>query len=198
MTAAIPIRIGVSACLLGEQVRYDGGHKRNRFLTELLGKHVEFVRVCPEVEFGLGVPRETIELVRIGEDVRLRFTTSDRDITDAMREFAARRVPELKMENLSGYILKRGSPSCGMQEVKVRHSTGEIDRIGIGLFAEALVAHFPHLPVEEEGRLAEPKLRADWLSRVFAYHREAFGGDLETHRSILADVTSGSTSGPCQ
>lgn len=168
---AAPIRIGVSACLLGEKVRYDGGHKRDTFLVETFGRHVEWVPVCPEVEMGLGTPRETLRLVRIGGEVRMVMPKTGADYTEGMRAYAARRVRELARENLSGYVLKRSSPSCGMERVRVFDAHGVPAKSGRGLFAEALLQHFPHLPVEEEGRLADPRLRENFIERIFAYAR---------------------------
>jgi len=169
--ATPPIRIGISACLLGEKVRYDGGHKRDPYLVEILGQYVEWVPVCPEVELGLGTPRETLRLVRIGEDVRMIMTETGQDHTEGMRAFAARRVRELAKQDLCGYILKKDSPSCGMERVRVFDANGVPAKAGRGLFAEALLKHFPNLPVEEERRLSDPRLRENFIERVFAYNR---------------------------
>jgi len=170
-TTPASIRIGISACLLGEKVRFDGGHKRDPFLVESFGRYVEWVQVCPEVELGLGTPRETLRLVRISNDVRLLMPKSGADHTEAMRAYAVRRLNELAKENLSGYILKKDSPSCGMERVRVYDAHGVPAKSGRGLFAEALLQHFPHLPVEEEGRLTDPRLRENFIERVFAYVR---------------------------
>jgi len=169
--ASISIRIGISACLLGQEVRYDGGHKRDSYLVDTFGRYVEWVPVCPEVEMGLGTPRETLRLVRINNDVRMVMTKTGVDHTDGMRAFAARRVSELARENLSGYVLKKNSPSCGMERVKVFNAHGVPSKPGQGVFAEILLKHFPHLPVEEEGRLGDPHLRENFIERVFAYAR---------------------------
>ena len=169
--AACPIRIGISACLLGEKVRYDGGHKRDAYLVETFGRHVEWVPVCPEVELGLGTPRETLRLVREDGDIRLIMPKTGADHTAAMRTYASRRVAELVKEDLCGYILKKDSPSCGRGRVRVFDAHGVPAKSGRGLFAEALLEHFPHLPVEEEGRLTDPRLRENFVERVFAYHR---------------------------
>jgi uncharacterized protein YbgA (DUF1722 family)/uncharacterized protein YbbK (DUF523 family) len=168
---SVRIRIGISACLLGEKVRYDGGHKRDSFLVETFGRYVEWVPVCPEVELGLGTPRETLRLVRISSDIHLIMPKTGVDHTEAMRAYAARRVRELAKEDLSGYVLKRSSPSCGMERVRVFDAHGVPGKSGRGLFAEALLQHFPHLPVEEEGRLADLDLRENFIERVFAYAR---------------------------
>jgi uncharacterized protein YbgA (DUF1722 family)/uncharacterized protein YbbK (DUF523 family) len=165
------IRIGVSTCLLGEPVRFDGGHKRDAFLVETFGRHVEWVPVCPEVEAGFGTPRESMRLVRAGSEVRLVTTRTAVDLTERMRGYAAKRVAALAQYGLSGYVLKKNSPSCGMERVKVYGARGGSVATGRGVFAEALLAANPHLPVEEEGRLCDPWLRENFVERVFAYHR---------------------------
>ena len=165
-----PIRIGVSTCLLGEQVRFDGGHKRDPFLVETFGRYVEWVPVCPEVEAGLGVPRESMHLRRVDDQVRLVTTKTGIDHTDTMRRYAARRVAALAAHDLCGYVLKKNSPSCGMERVKIYGRSGPVAS-GRGLFAAALLEACPHLPVEEEGRLSDPRLRENFVERVFAYRR---------------------------
>ena len=165
------IRIGVSACLIGQNVRYDGGHKRNEFLLNVLGRFVEFVAVCPEVELGLGVPRETLQLEREKGEVQLVARRSGTDYTEAMGRFAVRRTAALEAEDLSGYVLKKDSPSCGMERVRVYGSKGIPRRDGRGIFADALMRRYPNLPVEEEGRLNDPRLRENFVERVFAYRR---------------------------
>jgi uncharacterized protein YbgA (DUF1722 family)/uncharacterized protein YbbK (DUF523 family) len=166
-----PIRIGVSSCLLGENVRYDGGHKRNVFLTDVLAGYVEWMPVCPELEMGLGVPRESIQLERKNELVQLVGTKSRTDHTSTMNQWSKRRLNELVHEDLCGYILKKDSPSCGLERVRVYDHNGVPSRTGRGLFAEALISRFGNLPVEEEGRLQDPKLRENFIERVFAYRR---------------------------
>ncbi|MDO8430972.1 MAG: DUF523 and DUF1722 domain-containing protein [Candidatus Binatus sp.] len=166
-----PIRIGVSSCLLGNEVRYDGGHKRNEFLLNTLGDFVEFVPVCPEVEIGLGTPRETLRLVRDGGDVRLIGNDTGVDHTAAMNSFAAKRVASLARDQLSGYVLKKDSPSCGMERVRVYRPSGIRARDGAGLFAAVLMRRYPNLPVEEEGRLSDPHRRENFVERIFAYRR---------------------------
>ena len=165
-----PIRVGVSACLLGESVRWDGGHKRDAWLVDLLGPHVEWVAVCPEVELGLGVPREPIRLE--GDPARPRLVAhgSGRDLTQAMTRFARRRIAELDRLGLDGYVLKSRSPSCGMERVPV-HGRRTAPRRGTGAFARALLAHFPLLPVEEEERLHDPRRREAFVARLLAYAR---------------------------
>jgi uncharacterized protein YbgA (DUF1722 family)/uncharacterized protein YbbK (DUF523 family) len=171
MQQSSPLRIGISACLLGQEVRFDGGHKRDRFLTEVLGPVVEWVPVCPEVELGLGTPRETLRLVRSESGVRMITTRTGIDHTDGMNAWAKRRLDELAREDLCGYVLKKDSPSCGMERVKVFGAAGMPERRGRGLFAAALLERFPSLPVEEEGRLSDPRLRENFIERTFAYRR---------------------------
>lgn len=166
-----PIRLGISSCLLGEKVRHDGGHKRDAYLVETFGRFVEWVPVCPEVEMGLSTPRETLRLVRIDGDVRMVMPKTGADHTDAMYDFARRRASELEKEDLCGYVLKKASPSCGMERVRVYDSHGVPAKSGRGLFAEVLIEHFPNLPVEEEGRLTDLRLRENFIERVFAYRR---------------------------
>ena len=174
------IRIGISSCLLGQHVRFDGGHKRDSFLTETLGRYVEWVPVCPEVEVGMGTPRETVHLVRDLarprteiEHVPLRLiaSASGADWTDRMTSYSRARVAALATLDLSGYVLKRDSPSCGMERVKVHAAGMTPERSGTGLYAAALLAHMPTLPVEEEGRLSDPRLRENFVERIFAYRR---------------------------
>jgi uncharacterized protein YbgA (DUF1722 family)/uncharacterized protein YbbK (DUF523 family) len=171
MSDPVTVRIGVSSCLLGQKVRFDGGHKRDAFLVDTFGQFVEWVPVCPEAEVGMGVPREPIRLQRVGPSVRLLGVKSAADHTDSMTRWAARRVEALAREDLDGYILKKDSPSCGMERVKVYDVGGAPARTGRGLFAEALIARLPLLPVEEEGRLSDPRLRDNFVERVFAYRR---------------------------
>ncbi len=164
------IRIGISSCLLGCKVRYDGGHKKDDFLVGTFGKWVKWVPVCPEVEVGMSTPRESIRLERANDAVRLVAPKSGTDWTAAMRTYSERRVGELAKAELCGYVLKKDSPSCGMERVKV-YGEGMPTKSGRGAFAEVLLAGFPDLPVEEEGRLCDPRLRDNFVERVFAYHR---------------------------
>ncbi len=166
-----PVRIGVSTCLLGEHVRFDGGHKRDLFLVETFGRHVDWVSVCPEVEAGFGTPRASMRLFRDGDDVCLVTTKTGVDHTERMRRFAVGRVVALAQHDLSGYVLKKGSPSCGMERVKIYGTRGGLAATGRGLVAEELMQAYPHLPVEEEGRLSDPRLRENFVERVFAYRR---------------------------
>lgn len=169
----LPIRVGISSCLLGEEVRYDGGHQKDAYITGVLARYFTWVPVCPEMEVGMGVPREPIRLVGDAAAPRLMGVTSGTDHTARMREFAGRRVDELRRRELSGYILKRGSPSCGLERVKVYAGDGPPARTGTGLFARALTDALPLLPVEEEGRLNDAHLRDNFITRVFAYRRLA-------------------------
>ena len=173
-----PIRVGISACLLGEEVRFDGGHKRDPFLTGTFGRFVEWVPVCPEVECGFGTPREAMRLVRAKGGVRLLTVKTSVDLTDRMDRYAERRVAELASEGLCGYVLKKDSPSCGLERVKIYDSHSVPAKSGRGLFAARLLEHFPNLPVEEEGRLSDPRLRENFVERVFAFWRlrGLFGG----------------------
>jgi uncharacterized protein YbgA (DUF1722 family)/uncharacterized protein YbbK (DUF523 family) len=169
----MPIRLGVSSCLLGREVRFDGGHKRDRFVTDLLGAFVEWAPVCPEVEVGMGTPRPALRLVRGGDALRMLEIESGRDHTRPMERYAARRVRALRKLELCGYVLKKDSPSCGMARVKVYGEKGVPRREGRGLYASALMQAYPFLPVEDEGRLHDPRLRENFIERVFAYRRLA-------------------------
>lgn len=165
------IRIGISSCLLGREVRFDGGHKRDPFLTDTFGRFVEWVPVCPEVEAGFGTPREAMRLVNDDGLLRLVTVKTGKDLTEVMSRYAGRRADLLAREQLSGYVLKKDSPSCGMERVKVYNAHKVPARSGQGLFASALRARYPLLPVEEEGRLSDPRIRDNFVERVFAYRR---------------------------
>ncbi len=165
------IRLGISSCLLGEKVRFDGSHKLDRFLTETLGRYVEYVPVCPEVELGLPTPRETLRLVGDPDNQRLVFTKSGDDITEQMTAWAKRRVAELEQENLCGFIFKAKSPSSGMERVKLYDKNSVPNKGGVGLFARAFMEHFPLLPVEEDGRLNDPGLRENFIESIFTLKR---------------------------
>lgn len=166
-----PFKIGVSSCLLGNPVRWNGGHKRDSFIVETLGQFVEFVPVCPEVECGLGVPRETLRLVGDPENPRLVTSRSNVDHTERMQQWAAARLAELATEDLCGFIFKKDSPSSGMARVKVYTPKGMPHKTGVGLFARAFMQRFPLVPVEEEGRLHDPKLRENFIEQIFALKR---------------------------
>jgi uncharacterized protein YbgA (DUF1722 family)/uncharacterized protein YbbK (DUF523 family) len=170
------LRVGISSCLLGERVRFDGGHKHDRFLTDQLGPYVEWVPVCPELEVGMGVPREAVRLEGDPEAPRMVGVRSRRDHTTQMRRFAGARVRQLAALDLAGYVFKKDSPSCGLERVRVYRAApngegGMPSRRGRGLFAGAFVDALPLLPVEEEGRLNDPVLRESFIERIFAYRR---------------------------
>jgi uncharacterized protein YbbK (DUF523 family) len=172
------IRVGISACLLGQKVRYDGGHKRNDPLLDFLGTHVVWVPVCPEVEMGLGTPRPPMRLVRVKAGIRMITIETRVDHTTTLETWAETRLDELARATLCGYVLKKDSPSCGVQGVKVFDETGKYTSAGRGLFAEALLRRWPQLPVEDEGRLADPRIRQDFLQRVLRYRRLALHSDV--------------------
>ena len=163
--------LGVSACLLGQPVRFDGGHKNNRFIADTLAGHIDFEPVCPEIESGMAVPRPTIQLRQVGDEVRLvEGKQPDHDMTGQMSEYAQARLDSLS--HLDGYIFKKDSPSCGVFRVPVvMNEQGYRNREGTGLFARAFMDRYPLIPVEEEGRLNDALLRENFLERVYAYGR---------------------------
>lgn len=165
------IRMGVSACLLGEKVRYDGGHQWDRYLTDTLGRYFDFVPVCPEVEIGLPVPREALRLVGEAAGPRLVTSRSGQDLTERMETWAEQRVVELEREGLCGFIFKGRSPSSGMARVKLYEPSGIPSQKGVGIFARIFMQYFPLLPVEEDGRLHDPKLRENFIECVFTFQR---------------------------
>ncbi len=166
-----PIKIGISACLLGENVRYDGGHKKDRYLTDTLGQYVIYVPVCPEVEYGLGIPREALRLVGDPESPRLVTSRSGVDHTEGMLGYAEKRVLDLENEDLCGFIFKSKSPSSGMERVKVYNEKGMPLKKGVGMFAGVFMGRLPLIPVEEEGRLHDPGLRENFIERIFTLRR---------------------------
>jgi uncharacterized protein YbgA (DUF1722 family)/uncharacterized protein YbbK (DUF523 family) len=166
------IRLGVSACLMGERVRYDGGHKQDRFLIHTLGRYVEWVHVCPEVEVGMTIPRPSVKLVGDRAAPRMIDPKNGTDYTDAMNTWSRAKAEYLSNLELHGYVLKKDSPSCGLHRVRVYPEQGGApDKGGRGLFAAALADRFPQLPIEEEGRLHDPRLRENFIERIFAYER---------------------------
>lgn len=165
------LRLGVSACLLGQSVRFDGGHKRDTFVADVLTPFVEYVPVCPEQEAGLGTPREAMRLVRQGGLQRLIAVRTRRDLTDVVTNTVQERVRQLAALRLDGFVLKKDSPSCGLTRVKVYSDRGVAARTGRGLFAEALCSGLPALPVEEEGRLCDPAIRENFVERIYAFGR---------------------------
>jgi uncharacterized protein YbgA (DUF1722 family)/uncharacterized protein YbbK (DUF523 family) len=156
---------------MGETVRYDGGHKLDRFLTDTLGQYVQYIPVCPEVECGLGVPRESMHLEGNPDSPRLITSRTKQDITERMVRWAKRRVVEIEKEDLCGFIFKSDSPSSGMERVRVYNEKGMPVKRGIGMFARIFMEHFPLLPVEEEGRLHDPNLRENFIERIFILKR---------------------------
>jgi uncharacterized protein YbgA (DUF1722 family)/uncharacterized protein YbbK (DUF523 family) len=165
------IKVGVSRCLLGEKVRYDGGHKLDRYIADTLGRYFKYVGVCPEVEYGLPVPRESMHLAGDPHEPKLVTTRTGADHTDGMITWACRRVDDLEKENLSGFIFKSRSPSSGMQGVKVYGDKGPPSTKGVGIFARIFMDRFPLVPVEDDGRLNDDRLRENFIERVFVYDR---------------------------
>jgi uncharacterized protein YbgA (DUF1722 family)/uncharacterized protein YbbK (DUF523 family) len=165
------IKLGISTCLLGENVRYDGGHKLDRFLTETLGQYVDYVPVCPEVECGLPVPRESMHLEGDPDAPRLVTSRTKEDMTDRMVRWAKKRVVDLEREGLCGFIFKSNSPSSGMERVRVYDRKSVPAKKGVGIFARVFMNHFPLLPVEDEGRLNDPDIRENFIERNFALKR---------------------------
>jgi len=164
-------RVGISTCLLGDNVRYDGGHKLDRFLRDTLGAFVDYVPVCPEVECGFPTPREAFHLEGDPERPRLVTSRTNVDHTERMERWARERVSQLEKEDLCGFIFKSGSPSSGMERVKVRNEKGMPVKKGSGIFARIFMEHFPLLPVEEEGRMHDMDLRENFIERIFALMR---------------------------
>lgn len=167
----LPIRIGVSRCLLGDEVRYDGGHKRDRFLTDVLGRYVEWVTICPEAEAGFGTPREAMRLVGDAKKPQLITIKTERNVTKPLMMFTERKLETIETADLSGYVFKKDSPSCGIARVRIFNRQGMPSRSGVGLFAQAFMERFPLVPVEDEGRLCDPVLRDNFIERVFSFHR---------------------------
>lgn len=165
------IKLGISSCLLGEKVRFDGGHKLNRYLRDTLGQYVEYVPVCPEVECGLPVPRESMRLVGDATAPRLITSRTNVDHTERMVNWSQEKVQQLEAEDLCGFIFKSSSPSSGMERVKVYNEKKIPAKKGIGIFARAYMDHFPLYPVEEEGRLNDPRLRENFIVRIFTFKR---------------------------
>jgi uncharacterized protein YbgA (DUF1722 family)/uncharacterized protein YbbK (DUF523 family) len=165
------IRLGISSCLLGEKVRYDGGHKLDHFLKETLGNYVEWVAVCPEVEYGLRVPRDAMRLEGDPTSPRLVTIRTRIDHTEGMLKWAVKKVRELEGMDLCGFVFKSRSPSSGMHGVKVYGPSGVTVRSGVGIFAKTFMDQFPLLPVEDEGRLQDPSLRENFIERIFVFHR---------------------------
>jgi uncharacterized protein YbgA (DUF1722 family)/uncharacterized protein YbbK (DUF523 family) len=175
------VKVGISACLLGENVRWNGGHKLDRYLTHTLRQFVDYVPVCPEVECGLGIPREPLRLVGDPENPRLLTTKTKIDHTDRMHQWAKTRMRALEKENLCGFIFKSDSPSSGMIRVKVYNDKGMPEKKGVGVFARAFMEHFPLVPTEDDGRLHDPNIRENFIEQIFA---------LKGWRAVLAAGTN--------
>lgn len=165
------VKIGISSCLLGQEVRFNGGHRRDGFVCGDLARYADYVPVCPEVAIGMGIPRPPIRLTGDPGAPRAVGTDDpDRDFTERLQAYAEKTVPGL--DQLSGYILKKDSPSCGMERVKVYNPKGGAgERRGTGIYAGVLTERMPLLPVEEEGRLNDPVLRENFINRVYTYRR---------------------------
>jgi len=167
----LPLRLGISRCLLGEEVRYDGRHNKDNFLTEVLGRYVEWIPVCPEVEAGLGIPREPMRLIGDPQNPRLVTIGSKIDHTRALETMAKSRIEKFKQLDLAGYVFIKTSPSCRVDRVRLYNAHGTPSRKGVGLFARAFMKQFPLILVEEEGQLCDPTVRENFIERVFCYRR---------------------------
>ncbi len=163
------IKLGVSACLLGENVRYDGGHKHDRYITDTLGPYFSFLPICPEVECGLSTPREAMQLEGDPSSPRLMTRRTRTDITAQMLAYCSARIRELESEDLCGFILKERSPSCGLATVPL-HGCSTLHIFATGLFASEITRRFPLMPVEEAERLTNQNIRTDFIERVLRYH----------------------------
>jgi len=194
-----PIRLGVSSCLLGTSVRYDGGHKHDPYLTDVLGEFLEWVPVCPEFEIGLGVPRPTIQLENGDPHPQLIEPISGEVLTGRMESYARKRLTEIEEFGMDGFILKSRSPSCGVEGVKVFRHDEPPARNGIGIFARVLMKRWPDFPVAEEVWFSDPDRRKEFLERVLEQHRERTEerrgldptqiSELETvHRALLGEL----------
>ncbi len=166
MIAGSKIKIGISSCLLGENVRYDGGNKLDRYLMDTFGHIVEWVPFCPEVEAGLCVPREPMQLVSEARKTRLITIETKQDRTDVLARWTERKLKQLEQEGIRGFVFKARSPSCGVHDAPISSATGEIIGAGAGLFAEAAAGRFSSLPVEDEERLRDPGIREKFLARI--------------------------------
>ena len=184
------LRLGISSCLLGERVRWDGNHKRDPFLTDTLGNYVEWVPVCPEVECGFPTPREPVRLVGDPRAPRMVTSNTGVDKTEEMLAWTRQRVVELEQEDLCGFIFKTNSPSSGMRSIKVYNEKGMPVKRGVGLFARAFMDHFPLLPVEDEGRLNDAGLRENFIERVFTLKRWREALARGRKRGVLVDFHS--------
>lgn len=185
MTMA-PLRLGISRCLLGDEVRFDGGHKRDHFLSDILSCRVEWVSVCPEVEAGLGIPREPMRLVGKANAPRLMTITSTQDLTRQLKSFSTRKLDEFQRLDLSGYVLKARSPSCGVEQVPLHDERGIARSHGMGLFARSVRKRYPLIPIADEESLADPAACASFLRQVLGYHRwSMLTKSSLTHRAVV-------------
>ncbi|MDD2723207.1 MAG: DUF523 and DUF1722 domain-containing protein [Methylovulum sp.] len=163
------IPVGISSCLLGENVRFDGGHKRDSYIVGTLGEYFDFRPFCPEVAIGLGIPRPTVHLVKINRQIRcVGGKDTDNDVTERLQVYASQE--QAAFADLCGYILKKDSPSCGMERVKV-FTGGQPRKEGVGIYAAEMMRNNPLLPVEEEGRLGDANLRGNFIQRVTIFYR---------------------------
>lgn len=181
------IKLGISSCLLGNAVRYDGSHKLDRFLRDTMGRYVEYIAVCPEVECGMGVPREALRLEGNPAAPRLVTSQTRKDKTQLMISWAQRRLPQLAYENICGFIFKSGSPSSGMERVTVYDDRGMPSKAGAGIFARLFVEYFPLLPVEDEERLHNLEIRENFIARLFTLNRWRNIKNAKSSRSFLVD-----------
>ena len=180
------IAVGISSCLLGNEVRYNASHCRDAYINGTLSAFFEFHPFCPEVGIGMGVPRPTIRLVQSDDEVRVvGVKEPDLDVTEALRRYTDEHLAEVKP--LNGFIFKKGSPSCGMERVKIYNSKGMPQAQGSGVFAGGVMAAFPGLPVEEEGRLGDPRLRENFIQRVFLYHYWKEGVETSLSVAVLTE-----------
>lgn len=171
MPEKMTVKLGISSCLLGEPVRYDGQHKHDHYLTDVLGKYVEWLPVCPEVECGLPVPREAMHLTGNAGAPRLVTVRTGIDLTGKMQAWCAGKLDELEKQELCGFVFKSKSPSSGLLKVKVFNAEGIPEKNGVGIFARAFTERFPLLPVEEEGRLRDAAIRDRFIDQAAVYAR---------------------------
>ena len=183
-----PIRLGISSCLLGAKVRYDGGHKHDRYITDVLGEWLEWVPVCPEFEIGLGVPRPTIQLQRGNPEPQLVEPISGEVLTKRMEDHAARRLAEIEEFGLDGFILKSRSPSCGLEGVDVFDADRSSTKDGVGIFARVLAQRWPGLPVAEEGWFGDDRRLLDFIERVLGRHRKRVASGRTLDAKQTADL----------
>lgn len=178
-------KVGISTCLLGKNVRYNAGHKLDEYLKDVFGKYVEYVPICPEVEAGFGVPRETVQLHEKEDGIKMITLKTNRDLTPQMNAWLDKRLNEIEKMNLTGYILKSKSPSCGVFRTRLYREGKEPSLNGRGLFAKALISKFPELLVEEEGRLHNPVIRDNYIQSLFIHYRwKGLNSNLSVHGLI--------------